>query len=98
MKKHLRKIVVEQQEYIWSLEGNNLYDANDSLIVTLEGNNYSRLYINPFIHEFEVTLQNISLAIESAINLGWDPQNNSGDMKIELKNGKFVNVKAVRDH
>ena len=92
MKKHLRKIVVEQQEYIWSLEGNNLYVAKDWITVTLVGTSYSRLYINPFIHDFEVTPKSISLAIKSAINLGWDPKNNSGDIKIELKNGKFVNV------
>lgn len=88
MKKHLRKIIVEKQGYIWSF--NEM--SHDWIIVTLLGTSYSRLYINPFIHDFEITPKSISLAITSAIELGWHPQHNSGDMKIELMNGKFVYV------
>ena len=89
MRRYKRKIIVENKEYIWTLQGNDLYLATDWIIVTLVGTSYSRLYINPFIHDFEITPKNIALAIKTAKELGWKPNENSGDMKLELIDEQF---------
>ncbi len=92
MRKYKRKIIVDKNEYIWTLQGNDVYLATDWIIVTLVGTSYSRLYINLFIHDFEITPKSIALAIKTAKKLGWKPNENSGDMKLELQNSGFINV------
>ena len=94
MRRYKRKIIVEKKEYIWTLQGNDAYLATDWIIVTLVGTSYSRLYINPFIHDFEITPKSIALAIKTAKELGWKPNENSGDMKLELQDESFIKIKT----
>ena len=95
MRRYKRKIIVDKKEYIWTLKGNNIYLSTSWVVVTLIGTSYSKLYINPFIHDFEINPKNIALAIKTAKELGWKPSENSGDMNIELQNKHFIKIKSI---
>lgn len=92
MEKYKRKIAVDDQEYIWTLEGNDLYSAEEWIIVTLADTSDSRLYISPFSHDVEVTSRNIAKAIKAARKFGWCPEENHGDLSVEFKNCGFEKI------
>lgn len=90
-----RKIEVDDQSYIWVLEGNEVFSSDRWIIVTLSGASYSRLYIEPYDHDLEIKPANIVLAIKSARKMGWEPENNSGEIRVKYHEGKFEQLKSV---
>jgi hypothetical protein len=90
-----RKIEVDDQSYIWVLEGNEVFSSDRWIIVTLLGTSYSRLYIEPYDHDLEIKPANIVLAIKSARKMGWKPENNSGEIRVKYHEGKFEQLNSV---
>lgn len=87
--KSKRKIKVDGELYIWALEGNDAYSSNRWIIVTLYGTSHSRLYIDPYEHDFEIKPSSIAMAIRAARKMGWVPEKNSSEMRIAYSNGTF---------
>jgi hypothetical protein len=87
--KSRRIIEVDDRSYVWVLEGNEIYSSERWIIVTLLGTSYSRLYIDPYDHDFEIRPANIALAIRAARKMGWKPENNSGEISVKYHKGKF---------
>jgi len=92
MEKYKKQIAVDDQEYIWTLEGNDSCSAGEWIIVTLVDTNDSRLYITPFSHDLEVTSRDIAKAIQAAKRQGWYPEENHGDFRVEFKNCGFEKI------
>ena len=93
--KHKRKLDIESHSYIWVLEGNEIYTENKWIIVTLQGTSYSRLYINPYSHEFEIKPSFIKKAVTFARNNGWLPEDNSGEIRLTYENEQFQIIKSA---
>ena len=87
--KSKRKIEVDGEFYIWALEGNEVYSSNRWIIITLFGTSHSRLYIDPYEHDFEIKPSSIAMAIRTAREMGWVPEKNSGEMRVAYSNGTF---------
>ena len=64
--KQKRTIEVDNHSFRWVLEGNEIYTENKWIIVTLKDTSYSRHYINPYAHEFEIKPSYIQKAIQYA--------------------------------
>ena len=90
--KSKRKIVVEEQEYIWTLENNDLTKPGRWITVTQTGTSWSRLYIDPYPWGLEIKPSSISKAIRRAKDLGWDPSNKTPDMRLTFKEGSFKEI------
>jgi hypothetical protein len=95
--KSKRTIIVDGDSYIWTLEGNEVFSSNRWIIVTLCGTSCSRLYIDPYDHDFEIRPSTIALAIRSAREMGWDPENNNGELRVKHYEGKFKRLKSETD-
>ena len=93
--KQKRKIEVNDHSYIWVLEGNEIYTENKWIIITLEGTSYSRLYVNPYAHEFEIKPSFIEKAIKYARKNGWQPEKNSGEMRLSFNNEDYEVIKSA---
>jgi hypothetical protein len=89
-----RKITVDGKNYIWTLDGNSIYVSGKCIIVTLENTSYSRLYLDPYAYDFEIRPATIARSIKAAREkFGWNQENNSGEIKLNLENGKtFIQV------
>jgi hypothetical protein len=87
--KSKRKIEVDGERYIWTLKGNEVYSSNRWIVVTLHDTGHSRLYIDPYDHDFEIKPSSIAMAIRTARQMGWAPEKNSGDMRVEHSSGAF---------
>lgn len=85
-----RVIEVDALRYIWVLDGNEIYTEGRSIRVTLEGTTSSRLYINPYHHDLEIRPATIRTAINAARQLGWKPEANSGDFRLNFEDGQFA--------
>ena len=85
--KDIRYITVASKKYYWSLEGNEIHTPNRKIVIGLEGTSYSRLYIDPYMHGFEIGPRSVAAGISAAINMGWEPESNSGDMHITSSDG-----------
>jgi|GEM_PF-3643179 len=85
--KNIRHITVAAKNYYWSLEGNEIYSSSRKIIIGLEGTSYSRLYIDPYKHDFEIGPKSVASGILAAVSMGWDPESNSGDMHITSSDG-----------
>ena len=90
-----RDIRVGANSYIWALKGNEIYSDNRWVIITLYGTSYSRLYVNPYDHDFEIKPSYIEKAIKYARDLGWEPESNSGEIRLTYSEGKFEQIKNV---
>ena len=93
--KSKRQIEVDGNSYIWTLKGNEIYSDNRSIIITLNGTSYSRLYLDPYEYDFEIKPSYIEKAIKYAKRVGWEPENNSGELKLRFNNGEFQKIKSV---
>jgi len=85
--KNIRHITVASKKYYWSLEGNEIHTPNRRIVIGLEGTSYSRLYIDPYMHDFEIGPKSVASGILAAIGMGWKPESNSGDMHITSSDG-----------
>ncbi len=92
--KSKRTIEVDNRSYIWVLEGNEISTPERRIIVTLSGTSDSRLYINPYDHDFEIKPANIAAAIKAARKMGWRPEHNSGEIRVIYHEGTFEKVKS----
>jgi len=90
-----RNISVGGHSYIWTLKGNEIYSPENWIIVTLSGTSHSRLYVDPYDHDFEIKPSSIEEAIYFARELGWEPENNSGEIRIKYSNGKLEKIENV---
>lgn len=88
--KSKRKIEVDGDLYIWTLKGNEVYSSNKWIVVTLHGTSHSRLYIDPYEHDFEIKPSSIANAIRTARKMGWVPEKNSGEMRVGYSEGTFT--------
>jgi hypothetical protein len=93
--KSRRNIVVDGNSYTWTLKGNEIYTEGRSIIVTLHGTSYSRLYIDPYDHDFEIKPSCIEMAIKFARGAGWDPENNGGEIRLKYSDGEFEVINSV---
>jgi len=87
MSKNLRSISIDGNKYIWVLPGNEAYSSGKRISITLEGTNFSRLYLDPYSHELEIRPGSITQAVRTARKLGWAPERNSGDMHLHVNDG-----------
>ncbi len=87
--KNIRNITVEAEDYYWSLEGNEIYTQGRNIIIGLKGTTYSRLYVDPYAHDFSIGPKSVSKAIMSARKMGWNPESNSGDIYLKSNDGEF---------
>jgi hypothetical protein len=85
-----RIIDVGGHRYIWVLDGNEVYSEGRFIRVTREGAASSRLYINPYHHDLEIRPATIRAAINAAREMGWKPEENSGDFRLKFDDGRFV--------
>jgi len=53
------------------------------------------LYIDPYEHDLEIKPSTIEKAIKYAKDIGWEPENNSGEIRLKYTNGKFEKIKSV---
>ncbi len=90
-----RKIEVDGKSYVWVLEGNEVLSSNRWIIVTLLGASYSRLYIAPYDHALEIKPANIALAIKAARKMGWEPESNSGEIRVKYLEGTFEQLNNI---
>ena len=93
--KSKRDIKVGSHAYIWTLKRNEIYSENRWVIITLQGTSHSRLYVNPYDHDSEIKPSYIEKAIKFARELDWEPENNSGEIRLEYSEGKFRQIKIV---
>lgn len=61
--------------------------------MVLENTSYSRLYINPYAHDFEIRSKVVSEAITAARALGWKPEENTGDIYMVSEDGLNFELK-----
>ncbi len=87
--KSKRKIDVDGRSYLWVLEGNEAFSPDRWIIVTLSGTSCSRLYLEPYDHDLEIRPASIAGAIKSARTMGWEPENNSGEIRLRFRQGRF---------
>ena len=85
--KNIRNIVVEGKDYYWSLDKNEIYTLGRNIIIGLKGTTYSRLYVDPYAHDFSIGPKSVSKAIRSARKIGWSPESNSGDIHLKSDDG-----------
>lgn len=93
--KSKRTIKIKDCSYIWTLQGNEVYSENRWIIITLCNTSYSRLYIDPYDHDFEIKPSYIKQAITFARKIGWEPENNSGELRLKYSEGTFEEIKNV---
>ena len=85
-----RKITVDAKEYIWTLQGNRIDGAAQSIKVHDGPHTKSLLYIDPYPWEFEVRPKVIAEAIRFALKHGWKPQETDGELAISMEAGTFL--------
>ena len=90
--KDQRTIIIEGKRYLWSLKRNEIYTDGRKIIVVLEGTSFSRLYINPYAHDFEIRPKSIANGIVEARKLGWNPEKNSGDIYLKSEDGNVFEI------
>lgn len=93
--KNIRHITVAAKKYYWSLEGNEIYSSNRKIVIGLEETSYSRLYIDPYQHDFEIGPKSVASGILAAIDMGWDPEANSGDMHLTSSDGVSFELEST---
>lgn len=86
---------MDGKSYIWTLEGNEVFSSDRWIIVTLLGTNDSRLYIDPHAYDLEIRPTNIALAIKTAREIGWIPENNSGEIRVRYHEGHFKQLNSA---
>ena len=85
--KNIRSITVKDKEYYWSLKGDEIYTEGRRIIIGLRGTSYSRIYVDPYAHDFQIGPRSVANAIAFARGIGWRPEDNSGDVHLNSNDG-----------
>lgn len=74
MKISVRKVHVDDVEYLWIIDGNTIDGSADTHIAIFQGKNGQRLMLDPYSWHFEVRPSNVVAAIRFALRHGWTPR------------------------
>jgi len=86
----IRKIVVNKEEFYWTLQGNTIDGAKENHI-KIHRNKVTKsiLYIDPYDWSFELRPKTIKAGILFALTKGWDPDKAHTGFIISMKKDVF---------
>lgn len=88
-KTNKRKIVVEENEYFWTLENNSICETDRHIKIHKKGITKSILYIDPYDWYFEIRPKMIRKAIIYALTNGWSPEMKDCQIYIAMQKNEF---------
>jgi hypothetical protein len=74
VKKSIRKLHVDGEDYLWVLAGNTIDGVRESHIAVFLDTRRQRLLLDPYSWHFEIRPRTIADAIRFALEEGWKPE------------------------
>ena len=89
-KKYTRKITIDNQIYLWHLNGNSLEFGEHHITIRHQQIAGQILYIDPYAWDLEIRPGMIREAILFALENGWLPLEKKAPMYLGFQNEQFI--------